>query len=330
MRVLVCGGAGYVGSHTVRQLHRAGYEVVVLDNLIKGHIKAIGRTAFIHASINDKAAVARVFVEHQINAVMHFADSSRVGECVASPDIYCRNDVVGTLNLLEAMRKTKVNYFIFSSTAAVYGEPMEIPITENHATVPRNPYGSSKLAVESLLQWFSQAYGLMYTSLRYFNAAGADPAGDLGEDHEPETHLIARVLNTALGPGPGPEIKIFGTDHPTPDGTCIRDYVHVNDLADAHILALERLVSGGDAGIYNLGSGSGFSVRKVITTAEKVVGRPVKVVEDHRRPGDPAVLVASSAKAAKELGWKPKYDNLEQIIGTAWKWRQANPKGYAK
>lgn len=328
MRVLVSGGAGYIGSHTVRQLHQAGYEVVVVDSLVKGHLKAIGSTAFVHASINDQEALEQILVEHKIDAVMHFAAYSLVGESVARPDIYYHNNVAGTLSLLAAMIKAKVNYFVFSSTAAVYGEPVEVPILENHPTAPTNPYGSTKLAVEGMLQWFSQAYGLKYTSLRYFNAAGADPAGDLGEDHDPESHLIPLVLKTALGLLP--EISIFGTDYPTPDGTCIRDYIHVTDLAEAHILALGRLVSGGKSDVYNLGNGSGFSVREVINTAAKVAGRPINVAEGGRRPGDPAVLVASSGKAKHELGWQPKYDTLEQIIKTAWQWHQANPYGYGE
>lgn len=251
---------------------------------------------------------------------MHFAANSLVGESVVRPDIYYRNNVSGTLNLLEAMQKAGITYFIFSSTAAVYGEPKEIPITENHPSVPASPYGSTKLAVEDMLKWFSRAYRFKYVSLRYFNAAGADPTGDIGEDHNPETHLIPLVLKTALGQLP--EISILGTDYPTPDGTCIRDYIHVNDLADAHILALRRLLDGGGSAVYNLGNGCGFSVREVIQAAERVVGKPINVKEADRRPGDPAVLVASSEKIKKELGWQPKFTTLEQIIETSWKWHR--------
>lgn len=328
MKILVCGGAGYIGSHTVRQLTRAGYEVIVLDNLIKGHLPAIEKTPFIQADITDKPALERVFRENKIDAVMHFAAHSLVGESMARPDIYYRNNVAGTLNLLEVMSNTGVEYLIFSSTAAVYGEPVKVPIPEEHPTIPTNPYGATKLAVEEMLRWFGQAYGLKYISLRYFNAAGADPAGDIGEDHSPETHLIPLVLKAALGLVP--EIKIFGTDYPTPDGTCIRDYIHVTDLADAHVLALEKLAGGSDSAAYNLGNGSGFSVREVIKTAEEVVGKPIPVVEGERRPGDPAVLVASAEKAGRELGWRPKYSDLKTIIYTAWKWHKEHPQGFSK
>jgi UDP-glucose 4-epimerase len=326
MNILVCGGAGYIGSHTVRQLHKAGYEVLVLDNLSRGHLPAIGDTPFVQVDILDKPALERVFRKCKVDAVMHFAAHSLVGESVARPDIYYRNNVAGTLNLLEATHKAGVKYFIFSSTAAVYGEPLEIPITEGHPTVPTNPYGATKLAVEEMLRWFGQAYGLKYISLRYFNAAGADEAGDIGEDHHSETHLIPLVLKAALGQVP--EIKIFGTDYPTPDGTCIRDYIHVTDLADAHVRALEMLAGGGASAVYNLGNGSGFSVREVIARAAEVVGKPVPAVEDKRRPGDPAVLVASAEKARRELGWQPRYGDLKTIISTAWKWHREHPSGF--
>lgn len=328
MKVLVCGGAGYIGSHTVRQLQKTGYEAIVLDNLAKGHMQAIGNTPFIHADINDKEALIQILEENKIKAVMHFAAYSLVGESVTRPDIYYRNNAAGTLNLLEAMEKAGVKHIIFSSTAAVYGEPRDIPIPEGHPTAPTNPYGATKLAAEGMLQWFSGAFNLKYISLRYFNAAGADPTGDIGEDHEPESHLVPLVLKTALGLLP--EIKIFGTDYPTPDGTCVRDYIHVTDLADAHVLALERLMAGGDSAVYNLGNGHGFSVRDVIRTAEKITGKPINVVEGERRPGDPDVLVASSERIKKELGWRPKFNTLEKIVETAWKWHQANPYGFSK
>lgn len=328
MNILVCGGAGYIGSHTARQLLNAGYDVLVLDNLSKGHLPAIGDAPFVKVDILDKPALNQVFLNSKIDAVMHFAAHSLVGESVTRPDIYYRNNVVGTLNLLEAMHKAGVKHFIFSSTAAVYGEPLQIPITEDHPTVPTNPYGATKLAVEEILRWFGQAYGLKYIALRYFNAAGADEAGDIGEDHNPETHLIPLVLKAAHGLLP--EIRVFGTDYSTPDGTCIRDYIHVADLADAHVLALERLLDGGASDVYNLGNGSGFSVREVIRAAEEVVGRPIPTVEEKRRPGDPAVLVASADKARRELGWQPRYSDLKTIISTAWKWHRVHPEGYGK
>lgn len=326
MHILVCGGAGYIGSHAVRELYRAGYEVLVLDNLVKGHREAIGDIPLVEVDINDKPSLEQVFQKQKIDAVMHFAAYSLVGESVADPAMYYRNNVLGTLNLLEAMLKHGVKGIIFSSTAAVYGEPMELPITEEHPTRPTNPYGATKLAVEGMLHWFAQAYGLNYVSLRYFNAAGADVAGDIGEDHQPETHLIPLVLQTALGVRP--EIKIFGTDYPTPDGTCIRDYIHVTDLANAHLLALEKIINEGGSAIYNLGNGSGFSVREVIQVAQAVTGKPIKVAEAERRPGDPAVLVASSDKIKKELGWQPRFKELDKIVGTAWQWHKLHPTGY--
>lgn len=328
MRIIVCGGAGYIGSHTVRELYRSGYEVLVLDNLIKGHREAIGDISLVEVDINDKPSLKQVFQKHKFAAVMHFAAYSLVGESVAEPALYYRNNVLGTLNLLEVMLAHGVKRIIFSSTAAVYGEPKEVPITEEHPTRPTNPYGATKLAVEEMLRWFDQAYGLKYISLRYFNACGADESGEIGEDHTPETHLIPLVLQTALGKLP--EIRIFGTDYPTPDGTCIRDYIHVNDLAEAHILALEKLLADGQSAVYNLGNGNGFSVREVIRAAEEVVGKPIKVVEGERRPGDPAVLVASSERIKRELGWQPKYQGLKEIIETAWKWHQLHPNGYRK
>lgn len=321
MNILVCGGAGYIGSHVVRQLQHRGYEVLVLDNLIKGHLNAIGKAPFIKADIIDKRALQQVFYQNRVDVVMHFAAFSIVGESVKRPDLYYRNNVAGTLNLMQTMLENGVNKLIFSSTAAVYGEPREIPIGEDHDTKPTNPYGATKLAVEEMLKWFSQAYGLNYISLRYFNAAGADDSGDIGEDHNPETHLIPLVLKTALGALP--EVKIFGTDYPTPDGTCIRDYIHVKDLANAHILALQSLVSGGKSMVYNLGNGSGFSVRDVIETAQKVTGKPIRVVETARRAGDPAVLVATADKIKQELGWQPQFKGIQQIISSAWHWHSA-------
>ncbi|WP_003545043.1 UDP-glucose 4-epimerase GalE [Desulfotomaculum nigrificans] len=326
MQILVCGGAGYIGSHAVRELYRAGYEVLVLDNLVKGHREAIGDIPLVEVDINDKPSLEQVFQKQKIDAVMHFAAYSLVGESVVEPAKYYHNNVLGTLNLMEVMLSYGVKRIIFSSTAAVYGEPVELPITEEHPTRPTNPYGATKLAVEGMLHWFGQAYGLNYVSLRYFNAAGADVAGDIGEDHQPETHLIPLVLQTALGVRP--EIKIFGTDYPTPDGTCIRDYIHVTDLANAHLLALEKIINEGGSAIYNLGNGSGFSVREVIQVAQEVTGKLIKVMEAERRPGDPAVLVASSEKIKKELGWQPRYADLKTVISTAWHWHSKHPDGY--
>lgn len=320
MNILVCGGAGYIGSHVVRQLRNKGNEVLVLDNLVNGHLSAIGDTPFVEADIIDKGALQQAFRQYRIDAVMHFAAFSIVGESVTRPVLYYRNNVAGTLNLMETMLENGVNKLIFSSTAAVYGEPKELPIREDHDTKPTNPYGATKLAVEEMLKWFSQPYGLNYISLRYFNAAGADDSGDIGEDHNPETHLIPLVLKTALGVLP--EVKIFGTDYPTPDGTCIRDYIHVNDLANAHILALQSLVSGGKSTVYNLGNGSGFSVREVIETAQKVTGKLIRVLETERRTGDPAVLVASAERIKQELGWQPQFKDIHQIISSAWHWHR--------
>jgi UDP-glucose 4-epimerase len=328
MNILICGGAGYIGSHTIRQLQKVGYEVLVLDNLSRGHLSAIDDVPLVQVDILDKPTLDEVFLNNKVDAVMHFAAHSLVGESVTQPDMYYRNNVVGSLNLLEAMHRAGVEHIIFSSTAAVYGEPLQIPITEDHPAAPTNPYGATKLAVEEMLKWFGQAYGLKYMALRYFNAAGADEAGDIGEDHRPETHLIPLVLKAAQDLLPG--IRVFGTDYPTPDGTCVRDYIHITDLAKAHVRALERLLDGGSSDVYNLGNGNGFSVREVIRTAEEVVGRPIPVIEEKRRPGDPAVLVASAYKARRELGWQPRYGDLKTIISTAWKWHREHPEGYGE
>lgn len=326
MSILVCGGAGYIGSHTVRQLEKAGFEVLVLDSLVKGHREAVGDAQFVLADINDKSALDEVFATHKIDAVMHFAAYSLVGESVVKPDIYYRNNVCGTLNLLEAMVRYEVPYMVFSSTAAVYGEPQEVPIPEEHPTIPTNPYGATKLAVEGMLKWFGEAYGIKYVSLRYFNAAGADIAGDIGEDHNPESHLVPLVLKAALGIMP--EIKVFGNDYSTPDGTCIRDYIHVTDLADAHVKALEYLANGGKSDVFNLGNGQGYSVLEVLRTAEEVVGHSIPYSFAPRRAGDPAVLVASADKAKRVLGWQPQFGELKTIISTAWSWHKKHPNGF--
>ena len=317
-KILVVGGAGYIGAHMVRQLVNARYDVVVLDNLSTGSRKLVQGGEFIQGNLGDSDLLDRLFADHAFDAVMHFAAFSQVGESMHQPLLYYRNNLAETVALLDAMVRHDVKRFIFSSTAAVYGEPVAIPIAEDHPCAPTNPYGNTKLAVERMLADCDAAYGLKYTALRYFNAAGADESGEIGELHDPETHLIPIVLRAA--DGQIDHIQVFGTDYPTTDGTCIRDYVHVNDLAQAHLLALDALLEGGDSAIYNLGSSSGYSVREVIGKAEAVTGKKIPVVEAPRRPGDPAVLVASSEKIKRQLGWTPAYDNLEKIIQTAWNW----------
>ena len=316
--ILVVGGAGYIGAHMVRQLTHAGCGVVILDNLSTGNRKLLQGGAFIQGNHGDADLLDRLFSEQAFDAVMHFAAFSQVGESMHQPLAYYRNNLAETVALLDAMVRYDVKRFIFSSTAAVYGEPVAIPITEDHPCAPTNPYGNTKLAVERMLADCDAAYGLKYTALRYFNAAGADVSGEIGELHDPETHLIPIVLKAA--DGQIDHIRVFGTDYPTTDGSCIRDYVHVNDLAQAHLLALDALLEGGDSAIYNLGSSNGYSVKEVIAKAEGVTGKKIPVVEAPRRPGDPAILVASSDKIMRELGWTPEYDNLEKIIQTAWNW----------
>jgi UDP-glucose 4-epimerase len=317
-KILVVGGVGYIGAHMVRQLVNARCEVVILDNLSTGNLKLIQCGAFIQGNLGDRILLDRVFSEHAFDAVMHFAAFSQVGESMRQPLAYYRNNLAETVVLLDAMARHNVKRFIFSSTAAVYGEPVAIPITEDHLCAPTNPYGNTKLAVERMLADCDTAYGLKYAALRYFNAAGADDSGEIGELHDPETHLIPIVLKAA--DGQIDHIQIFGSDYPTTDGTCIRDYVHVNDLAQAHLLALDALLEGRESAIYNLGSSHGYSVKEVIGKAEWVTGKKIPIVEASRRPGDPAILVASSQKIKHELGWAPAYDNLEKIIQTAWNW----------
>lgn len=317
-KILVVGGAGYIGSHMVRQLAGAGFGVVNLDNLSTGSRRLIREGEFVRGSLGDATMLDRLFTEHAFDAVMHFAAFSQVGESMHQPLKYYRNNLAETMALLAAMVRHGVKRFIFSSTAAVYGEPVTIPITEEHPCLPTNPYGNSKLAVERMLADCDAAFGLRYTALRYFNAAGADDSGEIGELHDPETHLIPIVLKAAAGRID--HIQVFGTDYPTTDGTCIRDYVHVNDLAKAHLLALDALLSGGESAVYNLGSNSGYSVKDVIGQAEAVTGKKIAVVEAPRRAGDPAILIASSDKIKHELGWMPVYDNLESIIRSAWNW----------
>ncbi|MBQ6554690.1 MAG: UDP-glucose 4-epimerase GalE [Firmicutes bacterium] len=327
MNVLVCGGAGYIGSHTVYELIEQGHSVVVADNLVKGHKAAVHKDAKLCVGdLRDAEFMDKVFSENKIDAVIDFAAFSLVGESVSEPLKYFDNNVYGTVRLLEAMNRAGVKKIVFSSTAATYGEPESIPISENDRTFPTNPYGESKLTVEKILKWSDRAYGIKYVALRYFNAAGAHISGEIGEDHSPESHLIPIILQAAMGVRE--KIAIFGTDYDTADGTCVRDYIHVTDLADAHIKALEKLERDNGSGIYNLGNGTGFSVREVIEEAKRVTQRPIKVVEEARRPGDPATLIASSKKAMDELGWKPRYNSLEKIISTAWKWHIGHPEGY--
>lgn len=321
--ILVTGGAGYIGSHAVLALTRAGYEVIVLDNLSYGHrelVEQVLKVKLIVGDISERALLDQLFTKHNITAVMHFAAYIAVGESVTDPTKYYRNNVAGTLTLLEAMVAASINKFVFSSTCALYGVPKTIPLVEDHPQDPISPYATTKWMVERMLSDFDQAYNLKSVSFRYFNAAGADPNGLLGEDHTPETHLIPLVLLAALGKRES--VSIFGTDYPTRDGTCIRDYIHVTDLAQAHVLGLEYLLKGGDSAAFNLGNGSGFSVREVIETTKEVTGQEIKIVECDRRPGDPPVLVGSSDKARKVLGWHPQYPNLKDIVAHAWQWHQ--------
>lgn len=318
---MVTGGAGYIGSVVVEQLVEAGHQVWVYDNLSRGHRAAVHPSAtLIVGDLQDPEALGQAMAMARPQAVMHFAALSLVGESMLQPARYFRNNVCYGLNLLEACAMAGVEKFVFSSTAATYGQPSQIPILEYSPTIPTNPYGESKLAFERMLSWFGQLHGMVTVSLRYFNAAGA--SARYGEDHRPETHLIPLALQVAMGNLP--HLQIFGTDYPTPDGTCIRDYIHVEDLAYAHLLALQAPVSA----VYNLGNGSGFSVRQVIEVARSVTGRPVPTVDSPRRPGDPPILVASSAKIASELGWQPQHASLEEIIESAWRWRLSHPNGY--
>ena len=321
--ILVTGGAGYIGSHAVKALQRAGYGVVVLDNLVYGHrdiVEEVLKVELVVGDTSDRPFLDRLFSTHHIDAVMHFSAYAYVGESVTDPAKYYRNNVIGTLTLLEAMMAASVKKFVFSSTCATYGVPNIVPIPEDHPQDPINPYGATKLMVERILADFDPAYDFKSVCFRYFNAAGADPDGLLGEDHNPETHLIPLVLMTAMGKRES--ISIFGTDYPTPDGTCIRDYIHVSDLADAHILGLEYLLGGGNSTAFNLGNGLGFSVKEVIDAAREITGREIKVIECDRRPGDPPALVGSSDKARTILGWQPQYPDIKDILSHAWKWHQ--------
>lgn len=327
MKVLVCGGAGYIGSHTVYELIEQGHQVVVIDNLCKGHKAAVHREAkFYLGDLRDAEFLDRVFNENQIDAVIDFAAFSLVGESCSEPLKYFDNNVYGTVRLLEAMNRAGVKKIVFSSTAATYGEPENIPILESDRTLPINPYGETKLTVEKVLKWSDIAYGIKYVALRYFNAAGAHINGEIGEDHFPESHLIPIILQAALGKRE--KIVIFGDDYPTPDGTCVRDYIHVTDLANAHIKAIEKLFKDETSAIYNLGNGKGFSVKEVVEETRRITGAEIKAVIEGRRPGDPPVLIATSEKAINELDWKPRFNTLTQIIETAWKWHKTHPEGY--
>jgi UDP-glucose 4-epimerase len=328
MAILVCGGAGYIGSHMVAELLEKGEEVVILDNFQKGHQDSLVGGKLYCGDLRDTEILNKIFTENTIDAVIDFAADSLVGESVTEPLKYFDNNIGSTINLLKAMRDNSVKYIVFSSTAATYGEPDNIPILEEDKTFPTNPYGESKLAVEKILKWCDNAYGIKYTALRYFNAAGAHVSGNIGEDHRPESHLIPLILQVALGQRE--KIMVFGDDYNTEDGTCVRDYIHVTDLANAHLLSVERLRKGGDSIICNLGNGKGFSVKEVIDVTRKVTGREIKAEIAPRREGDPAVLIASSDKAREILGWEPKHASLETIIETAWKWHQGHPEGYKK
>ena len=325
MKVLVTGGAGYVGSHSVRLLARAGHEVCVYDNLALGHRGAAQGIEIIEGQLADRPRLVEALRGRRIEAVMHFAALASVGESVAEPARYYQNNVVGSLNLLEAMRECGVARIVFSSTTAIYGVPEKMPITEDAPKLPINPYGFSKLVVERALADYAHAYGLGYAALRYFNAAGASPDGDLGEDHDPETHLIPNVLMVALGQREN--VTIFGDDYPTPDGTCIRDYVHVDDLGAAHVLALDRLTPGEGLQL-NLGTGRGYSVREVVDACRRVSAHPIPSRIGARRPGDPPELVADASRARRVLGWEPRYTDIESIVGTAWNWHKSHPNGY--
>lgn len=327
MAILVCGGAGYIGSHTVAALIEKGKEVVVFDNLQKGHKEAVHKKAKLYVGdLRNSEELDKVLIENNIEAVIDFAADSLVGESVLEPLKYYNNNVYGTMCLLEKLNEHNVKYIVFSSTAATYGEPENVPIVESDKTEPTNPYGETKLAVEKMLKWSDNAYGLKYAVLRYFNAAGAHPSGAIGEDHSPESHLIPIVLQVANGTRE--KIMMFGDDYDTPDGTCVRDYIHVMDLADAHILALEKMMEENKSRTYNLGNGQGFSVKEIVEIARKVTGHPIPAEVAPRRAGDPATLIASSEKIICELGWEPRYNSIEKIIETAWNWHKNHPNGF--
>jgi UDP-glucose 4-epimerase len=327
MKILVAGGAGYVGSHFVRRAREKKNEIVVVDNLATGHRAAVPEDVkFYKTDIREVAEMTRILKAEKPDAVVHFAAFSLVGESMTEPLKYFDNNVYGMIALLEAMKNAGVKKIIFSSSAATYGVPETIPIKETDPQLPINPYGETKLEMEHIMAWADKAYGIKGVALRYFNVAGADASGEIGEDHNPETHLIPNILKAALGSGQ--KFTLFGDDYDTPDGTNVRDYVHPTDLADAHLLALDYLTKTGKSDAFNLGSATGFSNKEIFAAAEKIVGRPIEHEIGPRRPGDPDTLVADSTKARKILGWKPEYDSVEKIIGSAWRWHEAHPKGY--
>lgn len=329
MKLLVLGGAGYIGSHTATELLDNGHEVVIADNLVTGYREAVPEKAiFYQGDLRDKDFLVDLLTKEKVDAVIHFAAFSLVGESVTNPLKYYENNLYGTKVLLDAMIETGVDKIVFSSTAATYGEPENIPILESDRTCPTNPYGETKLAMEKMISWAAKAHGLHFVSLRYFNACGAHKSGKIGEAHNPESHLIPLVLQVPNGKREF--VSIYGNDYDTPDGTCIRDYIHVTDLAKAHILAVEYLMNGGESDIFNLGNGVGYSVKEVIETARKVTGHPIPAKEEARRAGDPARLVASGEKARKILGWEPEIKDLADIISSAWKWHKAHRDGYSK
>lgn len=325
--ILVIGGAGYIGSHMLMRLREAGVDHVVFDNFEQGHRGALLDSPFVEGDLRNADDLERAFATHDVDLVMHFAAYISVGESVREPSKYWRNNTAGVLTLLDTMRAHGVSKFVFSSTAAIFGEPQYVPIDEVHPKNPTNPYGQTKLAVERMLDEFDAAYGLKSVCLRYFNAAGADPEGRIGEDHHPEEHLIPVAMLSALGKRP--PMKIFGDDYDTPDGTCVRDYIHILDLAEAHLRAVEHLRADGDSRRYNLGNGQGFSVKQIIDATSRVIGIPVPHELGPRRPGDPAKLIASSAKIRSEWGWAPRYTSVGEIIETAWNWHRHHPQGYA-
>jgi len=325
VNVLVVGGAGYIGSVVAASLIDAGHSVTVFDNMSRGHVEAVPASArLITGDLEDRPALDRLFAAGSFEGVLQFAALIEAGESMKVPERYFHNNTANTLNLLETMLNHKVGKLVFSSTAALYGNPVRVPIEEDDALAPTNAYGESKLLTERMLAWFHQCHGLRYAALRYFNAAGA--AGERGENHQPESHLIPRVLQVALGQSD--QVSIFGTDYPTPDGTCVRDYIHILDLASAHLAALDALASR-ERLVYNLGNGQGFSIRELIEVARRVTGHPIPAVETGRRPGDPAILVASSARIQRELGWRPHYPGLEAIVASAWEWHRRHPNGYS-
>ena len=328
MKILVTGGAGYIGSHAVKGLLEKGYEVVVTDNLETGHVEAVPSNIPLYiGDIRNRDFLDNVFKKENIEGVIHFAAHSLVGESVLNPLKYFHNNTYGLMVLLDVMKARNVDKIVFSSTAATYGEPKNIPISEEEPTIPTNPYGESKLMMERMMKWADKAYGIRYVSLRYFNVAGASLDGSIGEDHRIETHLIPLVLQTALGLREN--ITIFGDDYATKDGTCIRDYIHIVDLINAHILALEYLMKNNESNIFNLGSEAGYSVKEIIDTAKKVTKLPIHIVQGERRAGDPSILIASSKKVKAVLGWNPQHTNIREIIETAWNWHKTHPNGYS-